>query len=230
MVEIRPNPDAEGRHARSTADHPTRVLLVDDHPLLREGVVAVLSRDADLVVTGAVGTIEEARAAIARGGIDLVVLDQQLPDGEGITVCPEFLARHPSLRIIVFTLFRSADLARDALAAGARGFVVKSADPEHLRAAIRTVLAGGTYTDPSVRGDYGLTSNELEVLALVAEGLTNGQIAERVGLSHHTVKTHLGYAMAKLGVTGRTEAAARSVALGLASPKSARRGSKRPKE
>lgn len=195
---------------------PTRVLLVDDHPLVREGVAAVLKNRAGLLLVGVAGTIAAALQAVERLHPHVVLLDHHLPDGEGVAACPNLLAADPSLRIVIVTMFPSPDLARCALSAGARGFLVKGVSPDELVEAIGAVMKGARFTDPAARGTgYGLSLPELRVLALLAEGQTNARIAGRLGLSAHTVKTHVGRVMAKLGAANRAEAASIGVTAGL---------------
>lgn len=203
---------------RPHSEHPVRVLLVDDHPLLRDGIASVLTSMPNLRVVGGVGTVRDAVAAVKILGPDVVLLDHHLPDGEGIAECSKLLALRRTLRIVVVTIYGTIDLARLALDAGASGFILKSSEPSSLRAGIEAVLRGERFVDPNVRPGYGLTVGELRILRLLAEGQSNGRIAGRLAISSHTVKTTLGRAMAKLGATNRTEAAAVAVALGFARP------------
>lgn len=200
---------------RSPSRH-IRVLLVDDHPLIREGVARVVAGRSDLEVVGSVGSIAEALTAVEHLCPDVVLLDHHLPDGEGVAACPTLLAAAPSLRIVILTMFPSPDLARCALAAGARGFLVKGSSPDDLVRAIHAVMTGARVVDPEVGGPgYGITLHELRVLGLMARGHTNAHIAGRLGVSGHTVKTHVGRIMAKLGAANRAEAASIGVTRGL---------------
>lgn len=196
---------------------PARIVVVDDHPLLQEGLVKVLGQEADFEVVGTAGSIAEAVAEIERRRPDLLLLDHQLPDGPGIDACPRFLELDPALRIVVFTLFDSPDLANRALAAGAHGYLVKIGDPRRLIAALRSAFEGDRPNDSQAPG-YGLTAQELDVLSLLAEGLTNVSIARRLAISPETVKAHVRALMAKLGATNRTQAVAVAIARGRVLP------------
>lgn len=198
------------------AQGPIRVLIVDDHPVLREGMTAVLAGDADVVVVGSVGTIAEALIAVERREPDVVFLDHQLPDGEGIAALPRFLELRPALNVVIATRFATPDLARHALAAGARGFLTKDSETERLVEAVHAVVAGRLFVDERLQhSDNGFSARELRVLELVAEGDANADIAKRLGVSSHSVRTYLRRARGKLGAKNRTEAAGIAVAMGL---------------
>lgn len=144
-----------------------------------------------------------------------MLLDHQLPDGDGIDACEAFLELDPRLRILVVSLFATSDLARRALDAGARGYLVKDGDPGRLLRAIRSALEGGRPNDLDDMGGYGLTVQELQILSLLACGLTNASIGGRVGISAETVKVHVRSIITKFGAANRTEVAAIAVAEGL---------------
>lgn len=209
---------------------PTKVLLVDDHPYIRQSVALVLGADDDLDVVGEVASAEAAFRFITRAEPDIVVFDVELPGMDGVEACESLLHTHPRIRVIVLTRFTNESVMLRALSAGAKGFVVKESDPDHLRYAVRAVAQGGTYIDPQVtgkltalatkgrraKGPFGLTVQEMRVVELLPKGITNQEIAEELALSVNTVKTHLRHAMAKMRVADRAEAAALAQREGLA--------------
>lgn len=209
---------------------PTKVLLVDDHPYIRQGVAFVLDADDDLEVVGDVASAEAAFRFITRDEPDVVIFDVELPGIDGIEACESLLQTHRRIRTIVLTRFTNESVMLRALSAGAKGFVVKESDPDHLRYAVRAVANGGTYIDPQVtgkltalatkgrqiKGPFGLTVQEMRVVELLPKGLTNHDIAEELCVSVNTVKTHLRHAMAKMRVADRAEAAALAQREGLA--------------
>jgi DNA-binding NarL/FixJ family response regulator len=207
-----------------------RVLLVDDHPLVRTGVAAVLSNDDEIVVVGEAASAEEGFVEIDRLRPDIVMIDVRLPGLDGIDACESILTSHPKVKVIMLTRFPNESVMVRAFTAGAHGFLVKESDPSVVRAGVRMVADGGTFIDPSVaprliaratkgrraRGPYGLTQQEMRVVELLPRGLTNRDIALELNVSENTVKTHLRHAMAKLRVSDRTEAVAIAMREGLA--------------
>ncbi len=200
-----------------------RVLLADDHPVVRSGLKAVLALDERLEVVADVGTVEEAvrRAEEA----DVVLMDLQF-DGSirGIEATATISALPHGPAVLVLTTYDSEADVVAALDAGACGYLLKSADPAELIDAVIRVRAGETVLAPDVaarlvqrvrRPQTSLSARELEVLGLVAEGLSNQQVAQRLFLSQATVKTHLAHVFGKLGVDSRTAAVARATELGL---------------
>jgi DNA-binding NarL/FixJ family response regulator len=197
------------------------VLLVDDHPLLRQGVAQVLNDADDLEVVGEEASAEAAFRSIDRVAPDIVVIDVELPGMDGVDACASMLHSHARLKVVILTRHTNEGVMLRALAAGAKGFLVKESDPDRLRHAVRTVADGGTYVDPQVtgklvllatkgrraRGPFGLTVQEMRVIELLPGGLTNAEIATELCLSVNTVKTHLRRAMSKMQVHDRTEAA-----------------------
>lgn len=193
------------------------VVIADDHALVREGTREVLTRHPDLWVAGEVSRGEEVPAVVGETGPDVVLLDVRLPGMSGIDVLRRLRAEHPDVKVIMLTAFAEREYVSAALAAGASGYLLKTAPGEEVVAAIRAVMSGATVLDPSVslelvrspaeRGVTDLTRREAELVALVVEGLPNKAIAARLGISPRTVDGHLARLFSKLGVSTRTELA-----------------------
>lgn len=208
----------------------TRVLLVDDHPVVREGLAAVLSDDPDLQIVGQASSGEAALAEMERLLPEIVVLDLRLPGINGIETCEAILQRRPVTRVMVLTSFPNDGAMVSAFAAGAKGFVLKESEPSVLREAVRVVARGDTFIDPRIaaklvafstkgrrtKGPFGLTLQEMRVLEQLPKGLTNRLIGIELGISEDTVKTHLSNAMHKIHAKDRVEAAAIALREGLA--------------
>src|SRR6266550_6103291 len=215
---------ARGRPRASQRDEMTaRVLVVEGQKLVRQGIRAELSRNGvrDIVETASGA---EAIAAVAHDLPDVVLLGFELPDRSGPEICAALLDRHPNLTVIVLSGHRDEASARAALDAGARGYLLADEDDLDLSLAIERSLAGERVIDPRVAallldGDRGgrpkLSVQELRVLRLVAEGLTNPEIGTRLYLSRHTVKEYVSHAMHKLEAANRIEAVRKATALGL---------------
>lgn len=201
------------------------LVIVDDHAAVRAGVTAILTADPDIEILGEAATGHDAIQLIDRLEPDVVVLDLQLPDRDGIDICREITAR-TATRVLILTAYEISDNITAALDAGAAGFLAKTAEPQQMIDAVHAVAAGQAFLTPSVTrhviaqatgkntstrrtsaGAPELTDREQEVLQLVAEGLTNKQIAQRLVISPATAKTHLARIMQKLGVSTRTQAA-----------------------
>lgn len=192
-----------------------RILLVDDHPLMRRGQADLLNREPDLVVCGEAGTAREAMAAVEKLHPDLVVLDMALPDKEGLELIKDLLAVHPGLPLLAMSMQDESIYAARVLRAGGRGYVMKAEGPERLAGAIRTVLGGQVALSPQmsarllesmVGGATGnaspeakLTDRELEVLRLFGAGWSTDEIAQRLHLSAKTVDVHRANIKQKLG-------------------------------
>jgi DNA-binding NarL/FixJ family response regulator len=197
-----------------------RILVVDDHPIVRDGLVTVLEDQADLHVVGAAGTAEEAVALAARLQPDVVLLDLELPGMDGVAAIPRLLEDAPAVRVLVFTAYDTDEQVFGAIQAGATGYVLKGADVAEIVRAIRNVHDGGSHLAPRVaarvlgavgaprRSPTRLTAREREVLQLLAQGLATKQIARSLGVTERTVKFHVASIFAKLGATNRAQAVA----------------------
>ncbi|MGH7911479.1 MAG: response regulator transcription factor [Candidatus Dormibacteraceae bacterium] len=202
-----------------------RVMLVDDHEVVREGLRLVLQRASDLVVVAEAGTAREAVAEAVRVRPDVVVMDVRLADGSGTVATREIGTRLPTVKVLMLTTFDDEEALFASIMAGAHGYVLKRINSSELLEAIRAVAAGQSLLDPAVTaqvlarlrenpslGHDGklarLTPREEQVLSLIAEGRTNGEIAARIHLSSKTVKNHVSNILGKLEVARRAEAAA----------------------
>lgn len=201
---------------------PVRVYLLDDHEVVRQGLRALLDSTGDIEVVGEAGLAEEAAARIPALRPDVAVLDARLPDGSGIEVCRQVRAVDPSIRALILTSYDDDEALFAAIMAGASGYVLKEVRAGDLVGAIRQVAAGNSLIDPALTARVldrvrngpatapelaDLTEQELKLLALIAEGLTNRQIGERMFLAEKTVKNYVSSILAKLGLERRTQAA-----------------------
>lgn len=202
-----------------------RVMLVDDHPVVREGLRGMLEAEPDLTVVGEAGSGEEAVAQARVTETDVILMDLRMRDLDGVGATERILADNPRTRVVVLTTYETdADILR-AVEAGASGYLLKDASRADLAGAIRAAARGETVLAPSVAGrlvnqvrrpvTQSLSGREVEVLALVAKGLTNADIGRALHISEATVKTHLLRAFGKLGVSDRTAAVTTAMALGL---------------
>jgi DNA-binding NarL/FixJ family response regulator len=204
---------------------PLRVLLVDDHEVVRDGVKALLQTTEDIVVTGEAGSVREAIDEADRTRPDVVVMDVRLADGSGIEATREILAKHQKTAVIMLTSFADDEALFASIMAGAAGYVLKQVRGGELVRAIRTVGKGDSLLDPAVtstvldrlrKGKHLLTDEKLarlspqeeRILALIADGKTNGAIGEDLGLAEKTVKNYVSSILSKLEVARRAEAAA----------------------
>lgn len=200
---------------------PVRVLVVDDHPLVRAGLERFLAAQEGIAVAG---EARSAGEAVVRGrtlDVDVILLDLGLPDAEGAAAVRLVADGLAGVKILVLTGLASPALARDCLRAGASGFLDKSAAPATILDGVQRVAAGDVVMDPALAAALldvpvaALTVRELEVLGAIADGLTNRQVARLLGSSEHTVKTQLARVMEKLGAADRTQAVALSLRRGL---------------
>lgn len=200
------------------ADH-TRIVVADDHPLLRQGVVQVLDAEPDFQVVGEAGTVDEVVSRVKELSPDLVVLDLGMPGGGGMAAIARISAESPSTAILVLTVSEDRDDLMKALRTGALGYVLKGVSGVGLAHAVRVVAGGDAYVSPSLAGAMlyeitheaspldRLTDREREVLELLAGGLTNREIGARLYLAEKTVKHHMTSVLQKLQVRSRLEAA-----------------------
>ncbi len=202
-------------------DDPIRVLLLDDHELVRRGLVDLLGELPDIEVVAEAGSAAEALAAVATSHPDVAVLDVRLGDGNGIEVCREIRSAHPDVACLMLTSFADDHAVIDAAMAGAAGYVLKQIDGNELVEAIRKVAGGAQLLDRAeVRmrlqrlkdSDEGvlmsLTPQEHRIFELIGDGRSNRQIADEMFLAEKTVKNYVSNLFAKLGIARRTEAAA----------------------
>ena len=203
----------------------TRVLVVDDHPVVRGGVVGWLAAQPDIDVVGEAGDGMEALAAVAEHRPDVVLMDLRMPRMDGVTATGRILAAHPAVRVLVLTTYDTdADIVR-AVEAGATGYLLKDTPLPQLADAVRAAARGETVLAPPVAARLvsrmrapavdALTEREVQVLAGVARGLTNAEIGRELFIGEATVKTHLLRVFAKLGVDDRTRAVLVAVERGL---------------
>ena len=213
-------PEAEPVTAR-----PLTLLIVDDHEIVRQGLVAVLGRRPEFSVVGEAGTVAEAVEATRRFRPDLVIMDVRLPDGSGVEACREIRGEIPETRVVMLTSYPDEDAVLSAIIAGASGYLLKQTRARDLVAALEAVGRGESLLDPAVTGKVlervrriatadqpdelaQLTAQEQKILLLVAEGKTNKEIAGEVFLSDKTVKNYVSSILGKLNLERRAQAAA----------------------
>lgn len=200
-----------------------KVLLVDDHEVVRAGLRALLDAQDDMTVVGEAGTAEEGVRRVGYDEPDVVVLDVRLPDASGIEACREIRSRFPEVRVLMLTSFADEEALMAAILAGASGYVLKRVKSDELVTDIRRVGAGDSLLDPDMTDRLferlrsgpkedpllsRLTNQERTIVQHIAEGLTNRQIAEEMFLAEKTVKNYVSNLLAKMGMSRRSEAAA----------------------
>ncbi len=215
-------PGTDGAPLGGQQDERIRVYLLDDHEVVREGLRFLLERTEDIEVVGESATAAEAIARIPAVRPDVAVLDARLPDGSGIEVCRAVRSVDPSIKALILTSYDDDEALFAAIMAGAAGYVLKEIRSSDLVSAIRTVAAGQSLIDPALTARVldrvrngpstapelaKLTEKELQLLALIAEGMTNRQIGEQMFLAEKTVKNYVSAILAKLGLERRTQAA-----------------------
>jgi DNA-binding NarL/FixJ family response regulator len=213
---------------------PIRIAIADDHPVVREGLAAMLETQPDLEVVGQAETGPEAVALLASREPDVLLLDLEMPELDGVAVLRRLRETKSRTRVIIFTVFDTDERIIAAVEAGAAGYLLKGAPRGEVFAAVRTVAAGGSLLTPvavsavlrRVRGEEAvhaarttpvLTPRERSVLEHLARGLANKQIAAALGISERTVKFHVSSVFAKLGAANRTDAVTRAAQAGLIS-------------
>jgi NarL family two-component system response regulator LiaR len=218
-------------------DDPIRVLIVDDHAVVREGLRTYLALQDGIDVVGEAQDGEGALEQVAALGPDVILMDLVMPRRDGIAAMRDLRARGATARVIVLTSFADDERIMPAIQAGAAGYLLKNVQPAELARAVRAAHAGEALLDPSVAARLveavvqqraaapaaappapELTPREHEVLALIVAGMANKRIALELGLSEKTVKAHVGHLLAKLGVADRTQAALLAVRTGLVDP------------
>jgi len=203
---------------------PIRILVVDDHFMVRMGLSASLNVEPDMQVVADAGSAEAALEAYRRHRPSIVIMDVRLPGKSGTDCTAEIIREFPDARILILSTHSGEEEIYRAMQAGARGYVVKSIVREELLRAVREVYRGGTYLDPLVashlaerRSHRQLSNRELDVLRLVAKGFGNKEIASALNIAEVTVKLHVSHVLEKLGVNDRTQAATAALQRGIIS-------------
>jgi DNA-binding NarL/FixJ family response regulator len=199
-----------------------RVFLLDDHEIVRRGIRELLESESDIVVVGESGLAREAAARVPALRPDVAILDARLPDGSGIDVCREIRSQDPTIAALILTSYDDDDALFSAIMAGAAGYILKQVRGNDLVDTVRRVAAGQSMLDPAVTAQVlerlrsgpkndpsleQLTGQELKILELIGEGMTNRQIAGSLFLAEKTVKNYVSSLLAKLGLESRTQAA-----------------------
>jgi two-component system response regulator DevR len=204
------------------ASRRIRVLIVDDHEMVREGLMSMLRPEPDFEVVGQTGRGGEVEELVESSRPDVVLLDARLPDISGVEVCRRLNRTHPGVAVVILTTYTDVELVQECLQAGARGYVVKDVERFSLKESIRAVSRGEAVLAPQVAGQIidrirsrrpeekrpaGLSPSQVAILRLISRGHSNREIAADVHLSENTVKTHVQEIFRKLGVRNRVEAA-----------------------
>ncbi|MCW2818382.1 MAG: response regulator transcription factor [Marmoricola sp.] len=203
---------------QGAAPEVTRVLVVDDHEILAASLRSVLDAEPDLVCVGTAGSLERARVLVPRTAPHVLLLDHRLPDGDGVSAIGELRALRPSLQVVVLTASTADSVLVNAIEAGAAGFISKTGSLEELTSAVRSAAAGESVISPDLLvrllprlrrhgrpAHTELTQREGEVLELLAEGLSNAAIAQRLVVSVYTVRNHVANISTKLGAHSKLE-------------------------
>ena len=205
-----------------TATSPVRVFIVDDHPVMRFGIAAILQTQDDLTVCGQAGSVQEAIELFEQAAPDLVLMDLRLPDGNGVQAIRHMRAKQPTLKILVLTTYEGDEDIFQALQAGAMGYLIKGMPHDSLLDAIRRVIRGNRFLPPPVKRtlsmrspDSELSLREREVLRLMVAGKSNREIGEELNIKEATVKSHVSVILMRLQVTDRTQAVVEALKRGL---------------
>lgn len=203
-----------------------RIVVVDDHPVVREGLVASLEDDPEFQVVGAAGSAEEALPLVTTSKPDIILLDLELPGVNGLTAIPNLTAANAASKILILTAYDTDERVLGAIRAGAKGYLLKGASLEEIARAIRAVHGGDSYLEPRIatkvftaldprKRPSALSKREREVLRLVADGHSNKQIGQKLGITERTVKFHVTSISNKLGAGNRAQAVALAAQRGL---------------
>jgi two-component system, NarL family, response regulator DevR len=202
-----------------------RVMLVDDHAVVRRGLIDLLSERPEIAIVGEAGSVKQAVEEAARTQPDVVVMDLRLPDGSGVEACREIRSARPETRVLILTSHADQNALFAAVMAGASGYLLKDLNPASIQEAVLTVGSGGSLLDPQMATDVlerlrkgqanhpaddafsQLSPQEERILEMIADGLTNGGIATKLGLAEKTVKNYVSQIYAKLNVERRSQAA-----------------------
>ena len=209
----------------STPPQPLRVMLVDDHAVVRRGLRDLLSERADINVVGEAGTVKQALDEAARLKPDVVVMDLRLPDGSGVEACRDIRSAHPETKVLILTSHADQNALFAAVIAGASGYLLKDLNPASIQDAVTQIGRGGAMLDPQMatgvlerlRKGQGahpaddafssLSPQEDRILEMIADGMTNGEIASKLQLAEKTIKNYVSQIYAKLNVERRSQAA-----------------------
>jgi len=207
---------------------PIRIMVVDDHPVVRDGLVAILTTQPDFLIAGEASNGRQVMDQVDTVAPDVVLLDLEMPEMDGVEVTQRLSNNNSSIKVLVFTAYDTDERVLGALQAGAKGYLLKGAPRSEIFNAIRVVAQGGSLLQPVVASRLlgklagagrnliePLTDREVQVLNLLAEGRTNKDIASELVITERTVKFHVSSILAKLGVSNRTEAIRAAAHLGL---------------
>jgi DNA-binding NarL/FixJ family response regulator len=221
---------------KTPATGKRKILLVDDHPVVREALTLRIDREPDLTVCAAVGTFEEGLQAIAKHHPDLAIIDLSIPDGHGLDLAKDVHAQHPEIALLIFTMHDDSLYGERALRSGARGYVMKHEKPERILSAIRLLLKGEVVVSPHLAGQLlksatarkgsglpsieRLSDRELEILQMIGSGLETKEIAVRLRRGIKTIETHRLRLKEKLSISSNSELIAKAASwVALASSK-----------